>query len=184
MIKDSGTRRDFGGAVRDCAEGKGRFDLMPLDVMAGFMDNAFIGWLWQFQEVPDVGNLYKALDVYCTEAFKGNKTFMMMEVAKHMEEGCKKYGERNWQQGNGIPIDAYIDSAIRHYMKWLEGWTDEPHDRAVAWNIMCCIWTYTHKVIPDPIADEPIKEITIDNNKLDDFEIDFTTIDDLLSLEA
>lgn len=34
-ILDSGTRRKFDiGAVRDMAEGKGRCDLMPLDVVA------------------------------------------------------------------------------------------------------------------------------------------------------
>ena len=37
MIKDSGNRREYEtGAVRDNAEGKGRCDLMPLDVVAGF----------------------------------------------------------------------------------------------------------------------------------------------------
>ena len=34
-ILDSGARRDFGtGAVRDCAEGKGRCDLLPVDIIA------------------------------------------------------------------------------------------------------------------------------------------------------
>lgn len=33
-IKDSGNRRQFSsGAVRDIAEGKGRMDLMPLDII-------------------------------------------------------------------------------------------------------------------------------------------------------
>ncbi|MBR5879664.1 MAG: hypothetical protein IKY91_08890, partial [Akkermansia sp.] len=35
-IKDSGARTEFStGAVRDIQEGKGRCDLMPLDVVAG-----------------------------------------------------------------------------------------------------------------------------------------------------
>lgn len=34
MIKDSGTRRDFGtGAVRDAEAGKGRFDLLPMEAL-------------------------------------------------------------------------------------------------------------------------------------------------------
>lgn len=34
-LKDSGARREAGtGSVRDVAEGKGRVDLMPLDVVA------------------------------------------------------------------------------------------------------------------------------------------------------
>ena len=35
QILDSGTRRSFeSGAVRDIAEGKGRMDLLPLDIIA------------------------------------------------------------------------------------------------------------------------------------------------------
>jgi hypothetical protein len=63
---------------------------------------------------------------------------MFLEVAKHFEEGAKKYGENNWQKG--IPAKCYIDSAVRHYLKWLRGDKDEPHDRAFVWNLMCCIW--------------------------------------------
>lgn len=63
---------------------------------------------------------------------------MFLEVAKHFEEGAKKYGENNWQRG--IPVHCYIDSAIRHYLKWLRGDKDEFHCRAFCWNVMCCIW--------------------------------------------
>ena len=58
-------------------------------------------------------------------------------------ESRKKYGENNWQKG--IPVHCYIDSAVRHYLKFLRGDQDEPHDRAFAWNIMCAIWTCEHK---------------------------------------
>lgn len=68
---------------------------------------------------------------------------MFLEVAKHFEAGAKKYGEYNWQMG--IPAHCYIDSAVRHYLKWLRGDKDEPHDRAFVWNILCCIWTCKHK---------------------------------------
>lgn len=68
---------------------------------------------------------------------------MLLEVAKHFEEGCKKYGENNWQKG--IPTHCYIDSAVRHYLKYLRGDKNEPHDRAFCWNILCAIWTCKHK---------------------------------------
>ena len=68
---------------------------------------------------------------------------LILEVAKHFEEGAKKYGEYNWQKG--IPTHCYIDSAVRHYLKWLRGDNDEPHDRAFCWNILCCIWTCQNK---------------------------------------
>ena len=68
---------------------------------------------------------------------------MLLEVSKHFEEGAKKYGEHNWQKG--IPTKCYIDSAVRHYLKWFRGDKDEPHDRAFVWNILCCIWTCENK---------------------------------------
>ena len=68
---------------------------------------------------------------------------MLLEVAIHFEEGAKKYGENNWQKG--IPVQRYIDSAVRHYLKLLRGDDDEPHNRAFCWNIMCAIWTCKHK---------------------------------------
>ena len=66
---------------------------------------------------------------------------MLLEVSKHFEEGCKKYGERNWEKG--IPLHCYIDSGVRHLLKYMAYWTDEPHDRAFVWNMLCCIHTAT-----------------------------------------
>jgi len=170
MIESSGNIRSFGeigkSPVRDMGTSKGRFDLVPLDVMSAFMDNAFLGWMWQFQEYPDVANLYNALDVFCTEAYAGNKCVMMLEVAKHFEEGCNKYGEDNWKIGDGIPVWSYVDSTCRHYLKWLDGQTSESHNRAVVWNVMCLIWTVTHKVAHD---DNGIEELILDDAILDDF---------------
>jgi hypothetical protein len=68
---------------------------------------------------------------------------MFLEVAKHFEEGAKKYGPDNWKRG--IPVWCYIDSAVRHYMKWCRGDNDEPHDRAFVWNLMCCIWEVDYR---------------------------------------
>ena len=37
-IKDSGHRKEFeSGAVRDCADGRGRCDLLPLDIIAEYV---------------------------------------------------------------------------------------------------------------------------------------------------
>ena len=63
----------------------------------------------------------------------------IMEVSKHCEEGALKYGERNVDKG--IPIHSFLDSAFRHLAKFMEGWTDEPHLRAAAWNILWAIQT-------------------------------------------
>ena len=84
---------------------------------------------------------------------------MLLEVSKHFEEGAKKYGENNWQKG--IPVHCYIDSMVRHYLKFLRGDTDEPHDRAFVWNVMCCAWTVIHKPEMNdlPVDNIPMKEL-------------------------
>lgn len=142
-IKDSGDRTQFeSGAVRDMREGKGRCDLMPLEVASHMLENnrkddQVLALIRIFQKTGSTEALYIALDDFKMSAYDDTKT-MLLEVAKHFEEGAKKYGENNWQKG--IPVHCYIDSAVRHYLKWLRGDKDEPHDRAFVWNLMCCIW--------------------------------------------
>ena len=151
IIKDSGDRTEFAtGAVRDMREGKGRCALMPLEVVSQVLGVGMIYDLKLFLTSGNTTYLYACLQEFST-AYDDGKTkasakaicdqrycTMFLEVAKHFEEGAKKYGENNWQKG--IPVHCYIDSAIRHYLKWLRGDKDEPHDRAFVWNIMCCIW--------------------------------------------
>ena len=154
MIKDSGERREFEtGAVRDIQEGKGRCDLLPLDVVAQCYYRAYddeatksiFECLNEFTKDGCVEYLYDAIGI--NVPFAG-WTEMFLEVSKHFEEGNKKYppnadGVANWKLG--IPAHSYIDSAVRHYLKWLRGDDDERHDRAFCWNILCCIWTCIHK---------------------------------------
>jgi hypothetical protein len=97
-LKDSGVRQEFNtGAVRDTAEGKGRYDLLP------------------------------PAAIYA--------------VSRIFEEGCKKYGERNFE--SGIPLCRYIDSALRHIFNHLEGKRDEKHIVQAAWNLLAYIHTAT-----------------------------------------
>lgn len=63
----------------------------------------------------------------------------IMEVSKHCENGAKKYGEHNVDKG--IPVHSFIDSAFRHLAKHTEGWEDEPHLIAAAWNVLWAIQT-------------------------------------------
>ena len=148
-IKDSGERTAFdSGAVRDMHEGKGRCDLMPLDVIAecykfSFSEEEAAYLVFNgLSNFVSSGDVYYLLDVLDYKDPFGSYSNMFLEVAKHFEEGAKKYGENNWQKG--IPVRSYIDSAIRHYLKWLRKDDDERHDRAFCWNIMCAIWTCTH----------------------------------------
>ena len=145
VIKDSGERREFGsGAVRDIQEGKGRCDLLPLMQVAQTIGmigepNEVIQAISLYQTEGGVEFLKKAFTDFLEE-IGWTIPHAMLEVSKHFEAGCQKYGERNWEKG--IPEHCYIDSAIRHYLKWRDGWTDEPHDRAVIWNLICLRWTH------------------------------------------
>lgn len=153
MIKDSGERRQFYDAdgnpmaVRDIQEGKGRCDLLPLDVAArqvnlGAEDPCdVLLCIYNFTYFADPFYLHHAVHSFCLERRWDTPT-MLLEVAIHFEAGCKKYGENNWRKG--IPVRCYIDSAVRHYLKWRRGDKDEPHDRAFCWNILCAIWTCKH----------------------------------------
>ena len=63
----------------------------------------------------------------------------LRRLAKHFENGAVKYGDRNWEKGQ--PICRYLDSAIRHIYKHLEGYREEDHLAAAAWNVMGAIHT-------------------------------------------
>ena len=154
MIKDSGERREFStGAVRDITEDKGRCDLLPLDVIAytieGDYKNICIN-IEDFKRTGDVSRLYCVLADFSNLAFDDHHlrleqdiANMALELAKHYEEGAKKYSERNWEKG--IPLHCYMDSATRHLLKYIRGDDDERHDRAFAWNIVGAIWTCKFK---------------------------------------
>ena len=152
-ILDSGNRREFAsGAVRDIQEGKGRCDLMALDVVADYIQQfmapdfaAPIQYISKFQETGDSNHLLDAIYSFTINQINWNRNHytMLIEVSMHFEDGAKKYGPDNWRKG--IPVHCYINSAVRHYLKFLRGDKDEPHDRAFCWNIICAIWTCKHK---------------------------------------
>lgn len=144
MIKDSGSRTNFEtGAVRDIQAGKGRCDLMPLGVISRLLDSQEMWCIECFKQTGDVETLYDCLKNYCNDSPYFRLETMLLEVAKHFEEGAVKYGENNWQKG--IPVHCYIDSAIRHYLKYCANENDESHERAFCWNILCAIWTVENK---------------------------------------
>lgn len=61
----------------------------------------------------------------------------------HMEKGSEDHGERNWEKG--IPMHCFLDSAFRHLSKYMDGFTDEDHLCAAAWNVLCAMWTEENK---------------------------------------
>lgn len=168
MIQDSGNRREFeSGAVRDMAEGKGRCDLLPLDIISelysvfpdtiptapqnnhcGIFEN-----IGNYVKLGETKYLYYAILEFCNEIINWDFSTAVIEVSKQYEEGCQKYGDRNWEKG--IPLHCYIDSGVRHLLKYLRGDNDERHDRAFLWNMFGALWTAKHK--PDCI-DLPFNE--------------------------
>ena len=129
-ILDSGNRRTFQtGAV--C-------DLLPLLPIYNMLRDDILFCVNQFEDSGDPKYLLEAVLQFSTE-FDNSVYTMLLEVSIHFEQGAQKYGENNWQKG--IPVHCYIDSAIRHYLKYKRGDDDERHDRAFVWNILCAIWT-------------------------------------------
>ena len=71
----------------------------------------------------------------------------LIRVAKHMEDAIAPdpetrvphYPERNWEKG--LPMHSMLDSAIRHLMKYMDGWQDEDHLCAAATNLLMAMWT-------------------------------------------
>lgn len=126
----------------------------------------------QFKMSGEAVHLMKALKEFSTiymtmdenekimeyESSDQNISDMLLDVSVHFEDGAVKYGENNWQKG--IPVHCYIDSAVRHYLKYTRGDEDEPHERAFVWNLLCCIWTVKHK----PELNEYRKETVTNEN--------------------
>lgn len=149
ILQDSGARREFGtGAVRDLAEGKGRCDLLPLDVVGELISAPELTMIEAFKETKDIHKLLGAISTF-SGRIKQDMFTLMLEVSHHFEDGAVKYGENNWKKG--IPLHCYLDSAARHFLKWARGNTDEPHDRAFVWNLLCGVWTFIHKPELDDI---------------------------------
>lgn len=161
-LKDSGARREFAsGAVRDSADGRGRCDLLPLDIVAELLNmyhiddedpdevhdvagdvHEILRSINLFIRTGDTRDIYNAMGYFIEISFETIPK-AILEVSKHYEDGARKYAERNWEKG--IPCHCYVDSGIRHLLKWLDGWDDEPHNRAFIWNMLGLLWTVKHK---------------------------------------
>ena len=68
---------------------------------------------------------------------------VLLRLAKHYENGALKYEERNWEKG--IPAHSFADSALRHILKYMDGYTDEDHLIAAIWNLCGLAWTEEKK---------------------------------------
>lgn len=80
----------------------------------------------------------------------------LARLARHYENGAKKYGDRNWEKGQ--PLTRYLDSALRHIFAFLGGDRSEDHMAAAAWNVMAEMHTeelVNEKNLPSELNDLP-----------------------------
>lgn len=116
----------------------------------------------EYREVKDSGKRqeFSTGSVRDTNVGKGRydliSPIILRRLAKHYENGAKKYGDRNWEKGQ--PLSRYFDSAVRHLYKYLEGYRDEDHLSAAIWNIGAMIHTeelIERKMLPENLNDLP-----------------------------
>lgn len=84
--------------------------------------------------------------------------YAIERLAKHFENGAKKYGDSNWRRGQ--PLSRYMDSAMRHLFKAMDGQRDEDHLIACVWNLMCLVETENYIIkgeLPTELYDIKIR---------------------------
>ena len=145
-LKDSDNIEKFeSGARRENKVGKGRSDLMPLDIIDRILNHApvdkgsVLGYIEYFKNTKNTEFLECALVMFIDKTHF-TREGAMISLSKHFEKGAEVHGEDNWSKG--IPIKSYLSSGIRHYLNHREGFSNgQHHDRAFLWNIVCLIWT-------------------------------------------
>jgi len=97
----------------------------------------------KFSEVKDSGQRqeFESGAVRDIQEGKGRydllPTRAIRRLARHYENGAVKYGENNYLKG--MPMSRFLDSALRHLFKALEGHQDEDHLIACAWNLLAIV---------------------------------------------
>ena len=112
----------------------------------------FLNLIGQYIVEGKIEYIRKAL-AFFIDMLKMTPQTYFLDLSHHYENGAKKYEERNWEKG--ILLHSYIDSGVRHFLKYKASWQDEPHHLAVGWNLLGAMWTVKHH--PNMI-DLPFKE--------------------------
>lgn len=170
-IKTEGEKKVYeGGAIR-YEKRNGRFDLLPGEVIyelfnmaddidenrAKIDDIVYCPSVAYIQKMAYVRDKYleekylKLILLITAREYRHNQLttmsiatcYMLKDLAKHVQEGAEKYGERNCEKG--IPLWSFVDSGLRHLNQYLLGETDEPHHIAAIWNFMYAVWTIMHE---------------------------------------
>jgi hypothetical protein len=61
---------------------------------------------------------------------------MVERWAAHLTKGAKKYEPRNWMKAcSQAELDRFRESAVRHFVQYIQGDVDEDHAAATIFNI-------------------------------------------------
>jgi hypothetical protein len=61
---------------------------------------------------------------------------LVERLAAHLTKGARKYAKRNWLQASGeAEYQRFRESAVRHFLQWYRGDTDEDHFAATVFNM-------------------------------------------------
>jgi hypothetical protein len=61
---------------------------------------------------------------------------MFERWAVQLTKGAQKYSKRNWMKAEGdAELARFRESALRHFVQWFRGDTDEDHGAAIFFNI-------------------------------------------------
>lgn len=99
----------------------------------------------EFDEVKDSGTRQQWITGSQRDSQEGKGLHELIpkypvdRLAKHYENGAKKYGLSNWKKGQNLR--QYIRSGLHHQLALAEGMQDEDHAAAIAWNAFAFMWT-------------------------------------------
>ena len=80
---------------------------------------------------------------------------MFKRWAEHLTKGAVKYKKRNWMQARGVEeYERFKESALRHFVAYLDGQTDEDHAAGVFFNINGM--EYTKQKMRESVVLEPV----------------------------
>lgn len=83
---------------------------------------------------------------------------MFKRLADHLTKGAKKYAARNWMLARGeAEYQRFRASALRHFLQWFWGDTDEDHAAAVFFNINGAEYVKPFLTNEDPGDEHPYK---------------------------
>jgi hypothetical protein len=123
-MEDSGKRQQFdGGAVRDTAEGKPPYSLLPPYAWTALPYGEYVRDFVLSRDVVLLEDLFVRLV----------KDFGTLRFVRWLELGSQKYSRFNWAKG--MYVSRCLDSLGRHLEALKAGLTNEDHAAAVMCNV-------------------------------------------------